>query len=199
MTTVPKGRPNRKALIVEAAETLLRDRGLGGVTTRAVAEAVPCSEGAIYVHFEDRFALILEVLHASLPEMLVPLHALQGKVGKGTPEKNLVTAVEGLLRFHGRVATMLCSLMTEPKLLERFRSSLEEGGKGPDRGILTLTNYIAEEQRLGRIGADVDAKMAASSLMAGSFFHQFTQGLLGVGGKMNSRRLVRFAISASGK
>ncbi|MEA2539960.1 MAG: hypothetical protein QOH35_1326, partial [Acidobacteriaceae bacterium] len=102
--TAKKGRPNRKALIIGAAETLLRDRGFSGVTTRAVAEAVPCSEGAIYVHFEDRLELLLEVLHASLPEMLVPLHALRGKIGKGTPEQNLVTTLEGLLRFHGRVA-----------------------------------------------------------------------------------------------
>jgi AcrR family transcriptional regulator len=192
--TAKKGRPNRKALIIGAAETLLRDRGFSGVTTRAVAEAVPCSEGAIYVHFEDRLELLLEVLHASLPEMLVPLHALRGKIGKGTPEQNLVTTLEGLLRFHGRVAPMLCSLITEPKLLHRFRRSLEDEGKGPDRGILTLANYIAEEQRLGRILADVDAKTAASVLMAGSFFHSFTQGLLGSNSKLDSRRLVRLAI-----
>jgi AcrR family transcriptional regulator len=194
--TAKKGRPNRKALIIGAAETLLRDRGFLGVTTRAVAEAVPCSEGAIYVHFEDRLELLLEVLRASLPEILVPLHALRGKIGKGTPEQNLVTTVEGLLRFHGRVAPMLCSLITEPKLLHRFRRSLEDEDKGPDRGILTLANYIAEEQRLGRILADVDAKTAASVLMASSFFHSFTQGLLGSTSKLDSRRLVRLAIQS---
>lgn len=196
-TTARKGRTNRKALIVTAAETLLRDRGLSGVTTRAVAEAVPCSEGAIYVHFEDRLALLLAVLHASLPEMLVPLHALRVKAGKGTPERNLVTAVEGLLRFHRRISPMLCSLIVEPKLLERFRSSLAEEDKGPHRGIRTLTNYIVEEQRLRRIVADVDAHASASVLMASSFFHSFTEGLLGSTSKLNARKLVRFAIRSS--
>src|SRR5436305_854364 len=43
----PSRKPTRKAQTVAAAEALLRERGLTGVTTRAVAEAVPCSEGAI--------------------------------------------------------------------------------------------------------------------------------------------------------
>src|SRR5579871_6104500 len=87
---------NRKEKMVAAAEALLRERGIGGVTTRAIAESVPCSEGAIYVHFRDRLELLLAVLHQALPEMLVPLHALEAKVGKGTPGHNLAVALAGL-------------------------------------------------------------------------------------------------------
>src|ERR1700755_2077306 len=122
------GRPNRRAQIIAVAAGLLRERGVTAVTTRIIAENVPCSEGAIYVHFEDRFELILTVLEESLPEMLVPLRDLQEKIGKGTLEENLVSALTGLTRFHQRIVKMLCSLMGEMELCDRFRSSLTEKG-----------------------------------------------------------------------
>ncbi len=191
------GKPNRKAKMVFAAEALLRERGVGGVTTRAIAEAVPCSEGAIYVHFQDRLELLLAVLHQALPEMLEPLHALEGKVGKRTPKENLVAALDGLQRFHERVAPMLCSLIAEPELLRRFRESLQAEGKGPDRGVATLARYIEQEQKLGRIHAGVKANSAASVLMASSFFHVFTALLFGSAGKFRAARLVNLAIRRS--
>ena len=189
-----KSKRDLRAGILSAAETLLRKRGLGGLTTRAIAREVPCSEGAIYVHFKDRLDLVLAVLHQSLPEMLVPLHALEAKAGLGTPEVNLQAAVEGLLQFHTRVMPMLCSLSMEEELIVRFRQSLEDAGKGPDRGIATLARYIEQEQALGRIESAVDALAAAGALMAGSFFHCFTSQLLGNGNRMDVERLVALAI-----
>lgn len=192
--TNQRGRPNRRAQIVATAEMLLRNRGLNGMTTRAIAEAVPCSEGAIYVHFKDRLSLILEVLHASLPDMLVPLHGLLGKAGTGSPEQNLIEVLSGLTRFHKRVTPMLCSLMAEPELLERFRRSLEDSGKGPHRGISTLAEYIEQEKRLGRVPSEVNAKAAATVLMSSSFFHQFTVGLFGSAARLDAKRLVQLVL-----
>jgi AcrR family transcriptional regulator len=188
------GRPSRRGEIVSAAAVLLRERGLQGVTTRAIAEAVPCSEGAIYVHFADRLELILAVLGESLPEMLVPLHALKERVGEGSVEKNLITAVEGLVRFQEKVVGMLCSLVTEPELRARFRERLGAQGRGPERGIRTLAEYFAEEQALGRVSGDVDAMQAARGLMAGAFFHVFTEELFGHGEKLDVVGMVRQAV-----
>jgi AcrR family transcriptional regulator len=188
------GRPSRRGEIVAAAGGLLRERGLQGVTTRAIAEAVPCSEGAIYVHFADRLELILAVLETHLPEMLVPLHALKERVGKGSVEKNLITAVEGLVRFQERVVGMLCSLVTEPELRARFRERLGAQGRGPERGIRTIAEYIAEEQALGRVSGDVDAMQVARGLMAGTFFHVFTEELFGRGDTLDAKGMVRQAV-----
>jgi AcrR family transcriptional regulator len=158
---------------------------------------VPCSEGAIYVHFEDRLELLLAVLRGALPEMVAPLHALELKAGAGTPGQNLALALKGLLRFHDRVGPMLCSLITEPELLKRFRQSLESTGKGPQRGIASLARYIELEQKLGRINKQVDAKTAASVLMASSFFQAFTHHLLGSSMRLNTKRLVALALRCS--
>ncbi len=195
--TVADEKVNRKAKMVAAAEALLRKRGIGGATTRAIAEAVSCSEGAIYVHFRDRLELLVAVLQQALPEMLVPLHALEKRIGTGTPGQNLAVALTGLLRFHDRVGPMLCALITEPELLQRFRQSLESADKGPHRGIASLTHYIEQEQNLGRINKQVDGTTAASVLMASSFFHAFTHHLLGSTSTLDSKRLIAFAIGCS--
>jgi hypothetical protein len=129
--------------------------------------------------------------------MLIPLHALLEKAGTGNPQQNLVAAVGGLMRFHRRVAPMLCSLMSEPELLERFRHSLASSGKGPHRGIATLANYIDQEQSLGRIDPDVNAKAAATALMASSFFHQFSATLFGSTERLEIKRLVQLVIRTS--
>jgi AcrR family transcriptional regulator len=189
-----KRKVSRKTQMVAAAGVLLRDRGLGGVTTRAIAEAVPCSEGAIYVHFKDRLELLLAVLEECLPEMLVPLHALEAKAGKETPRKNLEVALAGLMRFHDRVIPMLCSSIMEPELLDRFRESLRASGKGPHRGIATLERYLEQERKMKRIPMRVDTKTAASILMASSFFHMFTSKLLGSERKLEIKRLIDFVL-----
>ena len=192
-----RGRPSRRQQIIEAAEALLQESGLNGMTTRAIAEAVPCSEGAIYVHFSDRLSLILEVLHECLPAMLVPLHALAQNVGRQTAETNLVAAVNGLMQFQARVVPMLCSLISEPELLDRFRKTLAKDNKGPHRGIATLAAYIEQEQKLGRIDANVDARTAATVLMSCTLFHIFTERVFGSTRRLDSRRLVRSAIRSS--
>ena len=172
-------RPNRRLQILAATETLLREQGLAATTTRAIAEAVPCSEGAIYVHFPNRLQLILTVFEAALPEMLIPLHALAEKLGTATPRANLLHAFRGLQAFHERVTPMLCSLFAEADLLEGFRESLTSGKKGPHGGVARLARYIQAEQKAGRIAPSVDAETAAATLMAASFFHAFTRALLG--------------------
>ena len=66
------GRVNRRVQILQAAEKLMRSRGLTGVTTRQISEEVGCSEGALYVHFKGRLELLLSMLEESLPDMLGP-------------------------------------------------------------------------------------------------------------------------------
>jgi hypothetical protein len=131
------------------------------------------------VHFADRVDLLLAVLEEGLPEMLVPLRELKEKVGLGTPEENLIIAVEGLRHFQEKVVVMLCSLAGEPELRNRFQESLRSQGRGPQRGVATLAEYIDAEKALGRIAADIDGAVAGQMLMGSVFFQVFCAAVLG--------------------
>jgi AcrR family transcriptional regulator len=174
-----RGRPSRRPEIIAATEALIQTRGLASTTTRAIAEQAGCSEAALYVHFDSRLTLLLAVLEESLPDMLVPLKSLQKSIGMRTPQQNLVTALRAIFAFHERVAPMLCSLFADPQLLTAYRESLTTRNKGPHGAIARLQRYISAEQTLGRIHKSIDAEIAATMLMASSFFKSFVSKFFG--------------------
>src|SRR5690242_12872035 len=90
------GKDSRRGEILQAAETIMRSRGLTGVTTREISKVVGCSEGALYFHFKGRLELLLAMLEESLPDMLGPLQTLRESVGKRSPQGNLATALLGV-------------------------------------------------------------------------------------------------------
>lgn len=187
-----RGRPSRRPQIVAAAEELIRTEGLAHATTKAIAAKAGCSEGALYVHFNSRSELLLAVLEESLPDMLGPLRALEEAVGKATPRENLQRALTAIFAFHQRVIPGICALFAEPELLAEYRASLLAQNKGPQGAIARLRKYIAAEQRLGRISRKVDSEIAATTLMANSFFRSFTGQFFGssVGFERYCRRLI---------
>jgi AcrR family transcriptional regulator len=194
-----RGRPSRRPEIIAATEALIRTRGLASTTTRAIAEQAGCSEAAIYVHFDSRLTLLLAVLEESLPEMLLPLKALEQSIGSLTPEQNLAKSLRAIFAFHQRVVPMLCSLFADPQLLTAYRESLTTRNKGPHGAITRLQKYISAEQSLGRIDKKVDAEIAATMLMASSFFKSFVSQFFGAPRPSASvfKKLVTAAIASN--
>jgi AcrR family transcriptional regulator len=174
-----RGRPSRRPEIIAATESLIRTRGLASTTTRAIAEQAGCSEAALYVHFDNRLTLLLAVLEESLPDMLVPLRALEQSIGTRTPQQNLTSALRAVFTFHERVVPMLCGLFADPQLLTAYRESLNTRNKGPHGAIARLQKYISAEQKLGRIHRSIDAETAAAMMMASSFFKAFVLKFFG--------------------
>jgi AcrR family transcriptional regulator len=174
-----RGRPSRRHEIIAATEALIRTRGLLGTTTRAIAEQTGCSEAAVYVHFDSRLKLLLAVLEESLPEMLVPLKALEQSIGTLTPQENLLRSLRAIFVFHEKVIPMLCGLFADPELLTAYRDSLTVQNKGPHGAIVRLQQYISAEQALGRIDASIDSEIAATMLMATSFLKSFVSQFFG--------------------
>jgi AcrR family transcriptional regulator len=179
-TKANRGRPSRRPEIIAATEALIRTRGLASTTTRAIAEQAGCSEAALYVHFDNRLSLLLAVLEESLPDMLVPLQALEQSIGTRTPQQNLAVGLRAIFAFHERVVPMLCGLFADPQLLTAYRESLTTRNKGPHGAIARLQKYISAEQKLGRIHKSIDAETAATILMASSFFKAFVSKFFGV-------------------
>ena len=175
----PSAKINRRSEILEAAEKLMISHGLSGVTTRQISQEVGCSEGALYVHFKGRLELLLAMLRQSLPDMLGPLQLLKESVGRGSAQANLVAALNGIFKFHQRAAPRAGGLFAEPKLLLAYRESLARQGEGPHLSTAVLADYIAAEQKLGRIDLAVDAKLVAYLLMSASFFRAFMEQFSG--------------------
>ena len=65
-------KPTLRRRIIEAADTLIREHGIAGATTREIARAAGCAEGSIYVHFEDKIDLVIAVIVEREPYFAEP-------------------------------------------------------------------------------------------------------------------------------
>ena len=54
--------------ILDAALGLIRERGIGRVTTKEIALAADAAEGSLFKNFGDKMGLLTELLSYELPE-----------------------------------------------------------------------------------------------------------------------------------
>jgi len=175
---------------------VFRAKGLSGATTREIAREVGCADGTLYVHFDDRLALFLAVLERTLPGFLIPLRALEHRVGERTVRANLEEVLHGALGFQNQIIPMMASFFAEPELLEGFRDVLHRRKQGPRTSIRAVEDYIRAEQERGRIPKRVQPRAVAFALLGSCFYRSFLNQFLGDSMSPNQGVFVRGIIGA---
>lgn len=158
-----------RARILRAAADVIRAKGLGKATTRAIARAAGLSEGALYKHFDSKLELFLALLRSSPSDFIRHVMRLPELAGQGSVTDNLRDLAERALEFYQRSLPMGSSLFAEPELLERNREDLRVRHAGPQRANEALADYLRREQQRGRVGRQVDVTMAADMLLGACF------------------------------
>jgi AcrR family transcriptional regulator len=167
MPSVAEVKPARER-ILDAASTVMRERGVANTTTKAIAAAAGYSEAMLYKHFADKQELFLLVLKERLPALRPALAA----AGTGDLATNLGAIVEQLMNYFAELFPMSVSVFSAPDLLLQHREGIaRHGGLGPSAPIRMLTGYLDQEQAAGRIRPDADTS-AAAQLLVGVAFHQ---------------------------
>ncbi|MET9590871.1 TetR/AcrR family transcriptional regulator [Streptomyces sp. NPDC006516] len=149
--------------IVDAAHELMLGIGLARATTKEIAKAAGCSEGALYKYFRSKEELFVTVLGERMPKLGPLLGDLEP--GEGDLERNLTEVARQAVLFYQQTFPVLASLYAEPRLKRRHDEAMREMGTGPHRPIEGLDTYLRAEQRAGRVRADADTYAAASLLL----------------------------------
>ncbi len=176
MVDVIETKPTLRRRIIEAADLLIREHGIGGATTREIARAAGCAEGSIYVHFEDKIDLVIAVIVEREP-YFAELLELPAKAGEGTVEANLVPWVEELLQLLRDNQPIFFALMGDRNVFARFKERLRERQTGLVAVFQAIAAYVQAEQELGRIDAEVQPDVVASILIGASRDRAFTRML----------------------
>jgi AcrR family transcriptional regulator len=171
---------DKRRQILEAAERVFRSKGLAKATTREIARDAGCADGTLYLHFDDRLSLFSAVLDECVPDYKESLAQLQELVGKRTVRLNLEMVAARYIAFHQRALGAVCSIFSEPELLEAHRSKLREQGKGPHIAEGMLLDYIRAEQKIGRIDRRASPEAITSMLLGGCFYRVFVSQYMGV-------------------
>jgi AcrR family transcriptional regulator len=161
----PSSPPGTRAQLVDAAERVLRSKGLARATTKEIAREAGCAEGTLYLHFADKLDLVRAVHEKLLPAFVEVVSHLPERAGRGTVEGNLTDLARSALRLYRDMLPLGSSLFADPELLGRFRARLAERGGGPHRAWEPVVAYLRAEQALGRVAADADPAAAALLLL----------------------------------
>ena len=92
-------RDRLKARLIQAAETVITEHGLGAVQARAIAAAAECSVGTLYNIFGDIDGLILAVSERTLHDMSRVLIAAARRSASAELEPGLMTLASAYLDF----------------------------------------------------------------------------------------------------
>lgn len=168
--------PKQRAAL-DAAANLFMARGYAAVSMDAVAKEAGISKATLYAHFASKDALFAEIV----AERCRKLEVNTGAISHDVPLAEAVSRIGGFwLRF-----------MITPEALSVHRMVMAEGWRFPDlvnafyrsgpvRVKQWLAQWVAEEQRLGRLRDDVPAQEAAwhlASLMRGEVYLRFALAL----------------------
>lgn len=155
-----------KASLVRATTELVAELGYPQVTTRAIAARVGVSEATIYRHFPDKRALFTAALLQGHQPIVEWMSDLPSKAGEGTVTDNLTACLIQLAGLRDAVLPLERAMMDDPELARSRPSgsgvmTIESVGGPPHQ----LQEYLAAEQRLGRVRQDVDTSEAAVVLL----------------------------------
>ncbi len=155
-----------RARLVEATRSVVREVGYAHASTRAIAQAAGVAEGTIYRHFPDKAALFFAAVLESNVPIVAWVTTLPARAGEGTVEENLTDAAVRLASLRDQILPLELAIAADPELAAQRRQAMAAAGSslppGPPEAVAA---YLAAEQRLGRVRADVDPRDAAAVLL----------------------------------
>lgn len=161
-----RGRATRERLIA-ATRDVVREVGYGRATTRAIAHAAGVTEGTIYRHFPDKATMFFAAALGPHEQMLTQFDALPALAGTSTLAENLSSALRRLAQLREDIVPLELAIMTDPELASaRATMHADPVGAGHGGPPERLAEYLAAEQQLGRVRADLDPWRVANTVLA---------------------------------
>ena len=167
--------------ILEAAETLILDRGMASATTKEIARAAGCAEGSIYRYFDDKHALFIELVGTRYAGFFELVESLPPRAGTSTVRRNLEEVATSAIDFYYGIVPMAGGALAEHEFLQEHRQFFHKENTGPMKFIRRLSDYLRAEQREGRVADRISAEHAAQLVLGACFARAFLLRVLGEG------------------
>jgi AcrR family transcriptional regulator len=167
--TTERGEATR-ARLIEATAEVVGEVGYANASTRAIARAAGVAEGTIYRHFPNKAAMFLAAAVDRNDPTVKWMSGLPSRAGQDTVEENLTDCLVRLSALRQKMLPLELALLTDPELAGQQRlvafGPPEARPVGPPEYI---AEYLAAEQKLSRVRADVAADRMATVILATLF------------------------------
>ena len=159
--------------ILDAALGLIRERGIGRVTTKEIALAAGAAEGSLFKNFGDKMGLLTEVLSYELPETrawrAVP------PPGQGDLVTALVLFMERAIDFYAAALPIVAGSLADRELLRRHEELNRNRRTGPHRALEESAAYLRGWQRSGQLDSAADPYAMAVALCGGALMCAYVE------------------------
>ncbi|SED95980.1 transcriptional regulator, TetR family [Streptomyces sp. KS_5] len=140
----------REHLIATAAR-LIAEHGSVDLTVRGIAREAKVADGVLYNHFAAKEELLAEALHAHVTTVMTGAGE-PPVAGRSTVEDNPRDYITRGLDVLTRILPVFAGLISQHKIFARFAPMHAPGmGAGRDGLRAALSNYLRDEQQLGRL------------------------------------------------
>jgi AcrR family transcriptional regulator len=192
--TRPRSQPSKRraeteTAVLAAVQRLLFDgENFTELGINRIAQEAGVARSTFYLCFQDKTDVLIR-LTGSLKDELFAIGAAWRPTGPGGGLEGLATVFEQQLRFYRERAPLLAAI-TEVSAYDPAmrKATIQELGRFADH----VTGLIAEEQRAGRLSADIDPVIASRVQIWGGEQAVARQVALG-----NPQEDVRFAREAA--
>jgi AcrR family transcriptional regulator len=167
-----RGRPSTgvREAILKAATDVLAERGVAGLTTKAIAKRAQVAEGSIFYHFKDRLRLLLAIISASVPAFEEVVTTASADLQQSSLQEGLTRLLDALESLYAQVIPVQAAILSDPELRDAFTRRAAQLDVGPHRALPPVVTYLEAERRAGRLRADADLR--ALALMIVGAAHQ---------------------------
>ena len=168
--------------ILDAALGLIRQKGIGRVTTREIATAADAAEGSLFKNFGDKMGLLTELLSYELPENQAwRAVAIEAPPGHGDLAAGLVLFMERAIDYYAATLPLQAGSLADRELLRRHQARNRERGTGPQLALQGAVDCLRGWQEAGDLDQEADLYAIAVALCGGALICAYIEQLAGSG------------------
>jgi AcrR family transcriptional regulator len=168
---------NTQQRILDAAEQIIREKGVAHATTKEIAKVAGVAEGTLYKHFERKEDLFLTLFRKYVPAFKETISAHQA--GTGSVRDNLKEIALAGMRNFEQLVPLMAAFFADTDSLARLQAFLQETGGGPQRLNANVAAYLEAEQTLGRLKSEVSPQSGAALVLGPCLQLVFLRQFLG--------------------
>lgn len=168
--------------ILDAALALIRQKGIGRVTTREIALAAGAAEGSLFKNFGDKMGLLTELLCYELPENQAwRAVAIEAPPGQGDLVAGLVLFMQRAINYYAASLPLIAGSLADRELLRRHQALNRERGSGPQLALQATVDCLHGWQEAGYLDQAADLYAMAVALCGGALICAYIEQLAGPG------------------
>lgn len=150
--------PPTRERILDAAARVMREKGLGNASIKAIAQEADCSVALLYKYFDDQQAIYMGVL----TERLGGVDILPEPTNDA--REDLAVIIERMMAFYVGSFPMSASIFSTPELLRAWREGIAARGRGGPQSPLRIVETFLRERL-----PELDASAVAALLVGAAF------------------------------